>query len=87
VCVCVCVASWRKKKCDWRSMSYYSRPSSNTAASQKKSTSDRNQQVLRTLLNDPGNKYCADCKVAGHPRWASWSIGAFLCIRCVFGLD
>merc|ERR1712131_284634 len=27
------------------------------------------------------NKYCADCK-AKSPRWASWNLGVFICIRC-----
>uniref|UniRef100_A0A8C6IDZ7 Small ArfGAP 1 n=1 Tax=Mus spicilegus TaxID=10103 RepID=A0A8C6IDZ7_MUSSI len=27
------------------------------------------------------NKYCADCEAKG-PRWASWNIGVFICIRC-----
>ena len=27
------------------------------------------------------NKYCADCK-AKSPRWASWNLGVFMCIRC-----
>ncbi|KAA8910858.1 hypothetical protein TRICI_004046 [Trichomonascus ciferrii] len=49
---------------------------------QKKQTTEKNQQILRKLLNDPANKYCADCKVTQHPRWASWSLGIFLCIRC-----
>jgi len=25
---------------------------------------------------------CADCHVNTHPRWASWSLGVFICIRC-----
>ena len=27
------------------------------------------------------NKYCADC-TAKSPRWASWNLGCFMCIRC-----
>ncbi|KAG5438505.1 hypothetical protein PCANB_002609 [Pneumocystis canis] len=41
-----------------------------------------NGEVLKTLLKLPGNKYCSDCKRNDHPRWASWSLGVFLCIRC-----
>lgn len=53
-----------------------------SSQTQKKQTTEKNQQILRKLLNDPANKYCADCKVTQHPRWASWSLGIFLCIRC-----
>ncbi|CAN6674444.1 hypothetical protein TRVA0_053S01068 [Trichomonascus vanleenenianus] len=54
----------------------------NAVQAQRKATSDKNQQTLRKLLTDPVNKHCADCKTAGHPRWASWNLGIFLCIRC-----
>ncbi|CEP63463.1 GTPase-activating protein AGE2 LALA0_S08e03048g [Lachancea lanzarotensis] len=40
------------------------------------------RKVLATLLRDPANGNCADCKTATHPRWASWSLGVFICIRC-----
>jgi stromal membrane-associated protein len=33
------------------------------------------------LLKEEENKYCADCE-AKQPRWASWNLGVFLCIRC-----
>ncbi|VDN24338.1 unnamed protein product [Gongylonema pulchrum] len=33
------------------------------------------------LLREEENKYCADCE-AKQPRWASWNLGVFLCIRC-----
>lgn len=39
------------------------------------------QSILRRLLLEEDNKYCADCDAKG-PRWASWNIGVFLCIRC-----
>ncbi|ANB13355.1 Age2p [Sugiyamaella lignohabitans] len=61
--------------------------SASSSAAAKKASAERNQQVLRTLLNDPGNKFCGDCKTSGHPRWASWSIGIFLCIRYVIHLS
>lgn len=61
-------------------MSYASRRTGG-ASNQKKVAAERNQQILRTLMKDPGNKFCADCKVSGHPRWASWSLGIFVCIR------
>lgn len=37
--------------------------------------------ILTDLLKQPENKECADCGAKG-PKWASWSIGVFLCINC-----
>jgi len=37
---------------------------------------------LQDLLKRPDNRVCADCHVNTHPRWASWSLGVFICIRC-----
>lgn len=45
-------------------------------------TSVEVKKVLSTLLRDPDNAKCGDCKVATHPRWASWSLGVFICIKC-----
>ncbi|CUS08358.1 unnamed protein product [Tuber aestivum] len=42
----------------------------------------QNQQVIKSLLKLPGNKLCADCKRNKLPRWASWNLGVFICIRC-----
>ncbi|KHJ31161.1 putative stromal membrane-associated protein [Erysiphe necator] len=42
----------------------------------------RNAQTIKSLLKLEGNKTCADCKRNKHPRWASWNIGVFICIRC-----
>ncbi|KAM4795871.1 LOW QUALITY PROTEIN: stromal membrane-associated protein 2 [Rhinophrynus dorsalis] len=42
---------------------------------------ERYQAVLSELLLREENKFCADCLAKG-PRWASWNIGVFLCIRC-----
>lgn len=33
-------------------------------------------------MKRPENRVCADCHVNTHPRWTSWSIGVFICIRC-----
>jgi len=37
--------------------------------------------ALENLLKDPSNKKCADCGAAV-PRWASASLGVFVCMRC-----
>jgi stromal membrane-associated protein len=33
-------------------------------------------------MKRPENRLCADCHVNTHPRWTSWSLGVFICIRC-----
>ncbi|OTB09636.1 hypothetical protein M426DRAFT_316181 [Hypoxylon sp. CI-4A] len=42
----------------------------------------QNQQTIKSLLKLDANKICADCKRNKHPRWASWNLGVFICIRC-----
>ncbi|KAL2133466.1 hypothetical protein VTI74DRAFT_2308 [Chaetomium olivicolor] len=42
----------------------------------------KNQQTIKSLLKLEPNKVCADCKRNKHPRWASWNLGVFICIRC-----
>ncbi|KKA27308.1 hypothetical protein TD95_004000 [Thielaviopsis punctulata] len=42
----------------------------------------QNQQTIKSLLKLECNKVCSDCKRNKHPRWASWNIGIFICIRC-----
>ncbi|KAI8333087.1 hypothetical protein BC941DRAFT_120178 [Chlamydoabsidia padenii] len=42
---------------------------------------EKNTSILKGLLQQAGNKYCADCK-RKDPRWASWNLGIFVCIRC-----
>ncbi|KAF7319790.1 ArfGap-domain-containing protein [Mycena kentingensis (nom. inval.)] len=48
---------------------------------QDRATTERFTRTLRELVKQPDNKFCADCK-HNDPRWASWNIGVFLCIRC-----
>ncbi|KHJ99942.1 putative GTP-ase activating protein [Oesophagostomum dentatum] len=33
------------------------------------------------MLREEENKHCADC-LAKQPRWASWNLGVFICIKC-----
>lgn len=54
-------------------------PSSEKERSQK--FQEKFQAVLSGLLKEDDNKYCADCDAKG-PRWASWNLGIFVCIRC-----
>ncbi|KAG7662295.1 AGE2 [[Candida] subhashii] len=56
--------------------------SSNALPSSKKTHSERHKQILKQLLRENCNKVCADCKTSKNPRWASWSLGCFVCIRC-----
>ncbi|KAF1807979.1 ArfGap-domain-containing protein [Eremomyces bilateralis CBS 781.70] len=43
---------------------------------------ERNRATLKSLVKLEANKSCADCKRNKHPRWASWNLGIFVCIRC-----
>lgn len=47
----------------------------------QKLIADKCQSLIEVLLKDEDNKYCVDCDAKG-PRWASWNLGIFLCIRC-----
>lgn len=42
---------------------------------------EHHQNILDHLLKEEENRTCADCGAKG-PRWASWSLGVFMCIRC-----
>jgi stromal membrane-associated protein len=42
---------------------------------------EKYQAILSAMLREEDNKYCVDCDAKG-PRWASWNLGIFLCIRC-----
>ncbi|XP_013793646.1 stromal membrane-associated protein 1-like [Limulus polyphemus] len=47
----------------------------------QKQIQEKCQTILCQLLREEDNKYCVDCDAKG-PRWASWNLGIFLCIRC-----
>ncbi|CAA6654089.1 unnamed protein product [Spirodela intermedia] len=36
---------------------------------------------LENLLNQPDNRFCADCG-APDPKWVSFNLGVFICIKC-----
>ncbi|KAM6972211.1 stromal membrane-associated protein 1-like isoform 2-T2 [Aplochiton taeniatus] len=42
---------------------------------------EQHMAILSKMLREEDNKYCADCEAKG-PRWASWNLGVFMCIRC-----
>ncbi|KAI9269724.1 hypothetical protein EDC94DRAFT_379114 [Helicostylum pulchrum] len=46
-----------------------------------KELNDKHTKILIDLLQRSDNKICADCKKKD-PRWASWNLGLFVCIRC-----
>ncbi|PVU87169.1 hypothetical protein BB559_006212 [Furculomyces boomerangus] len=46
-----------------------------------KKLAEKHSRILNDLLKQEGNSVCADCYSQG-PRWASWNLGVFLCIRC-----
>ncbi|XP_020623436.1 stromal membrane-associated protein 1-like isoform X4 [Orbicella faveolata] len=54
---------------------------SSRAQKDKGQKQNSNQAILSELLKEEENRYCADCGAKG-PRWASWNLGVFLCIRC-----
>jgi len=54
---------------------------SKAEAEREKVIQNRLQELLTRMLQDEDNKYCVDCDAKG-PRWASWNIGIFVCIRC-----
>ena len=55
---------------------------SSALPSSKKTHSEKHKLILKQLLKEAPNKVCVDCKTAKNPRWASWNLGCFFCIRC-----
>ncbi|XP_031623920.1 stromal membrane-associated protein 1 [Contarinia nasturtii] len=55
--------------------------SSRKESERTKFIQEKCQTLLSLMLRDEDNKYCVDCDAKG-PRWASWNLGVFLCIRC-----
>ncbi|KAG0250753.1 hypothetical protein DFQ27_009219, partial [Actinomortierella ambigua] len=49
--------------------------------SDRKLPTERSERILNELLKIPVNTICCDCG-ASNPKWASTSIGCFLCMRC-----
>ncbi|KAI9353326.1 hypothetical protein DFJ73DRAFT_642244, partial [Zopfochytrium polystomum] len=60
-----------------------------------KSLNDKHTRILKELMQRSDNRRCADCRKKGtfpllsrspdpraDPRWASWNLGIFVCIRC-----
>ena len=75
--------SYYRLACTQRFFSDLQNPS--TTSCPRRPGNDRaaqNAQTLKALVKLEGNKVCADCKRNKHPRWASWNLGVFVCIRC-----
>ncbi|KAG0359041.1 hypothetical protein BGZ54_010157 [Gamsiella multidivaricata] len=52
-----------------------------SARTADKTTTDKHARILKALLQKPCNKFCVDCRKKD-PRWASFNLGCFMCIRC-----
>ncbi|KAJ2382046.1 Gtpase activating protein, partial [Coemansia sp. RSA 2559] len=52
-----------------------------TTDKEQKKLAEKHNKLLAELVKQPANSKCADCGANG-PRWASWNLGVFLCIRC-----
>lgn len=60
---------------------YCKKMSTRSEKDRQKQLQDKCQTLLTSMLRDEDNKYCVDCDAKG-PRWTSWNLGIFLCIRC-----
>lgn len=66
-----------RKTCDEYSSQIDGDDHSDTSDADPSNARDR----LETLLNQPANKFCADCGTPD-PKWAALPFGAFICIKC-----
>ena len=65
---------------------------------EKSKMQEKYQMILAQMLKEDDNRFCVDCdtkskkmqsaltcsrtSVFAGPRWASWNLGIFICIRC-----
>uniref|UniRef100_A0A5F8HKT3 Small ArfGAP 1 n=1 Tax=Monodelphis domestica TaxID=13616 RepID=A0A5F8HKT3_MONDO len=67
--------------CPLRSLARLPAMATRSCREKAQKLNEQHQLILSKLLREEDNKYCADCEAKG-PRWASWNIGVFICIRC-----
>jgi len=48
---------------------------------EKSKMQEKYQIILAQMLKEDDNRFCADCDTKS-PRWTSWNLGIFICIRC-----
>lgn len=72
---------FQNRKFSYRAKVEMSSRMSKADKEKEKIVQEKVQRLLTAMLKDEDNKYCADCDSKG-PRWASWNLGVFLCIRC-----
>ncbi|CAF4010764.1 unnamed protein product [Rotaria magnacalcarata] len=48
---------------------------------EKSKMQEKYQMILAQMLKEDDNRFCVDCDTKS-PRWASWNLGIFICIRC-----
>ena len=46
-----------------------------------KKQNELHRMILTKVLQQEDNRICADCDER-MPRWASWSLGIFVCLKC-----